>query len=146
VLEVTESTLEADSPVALDTLWALRAIGVRIAIDDFGTGYSSLSRLHRLPADVLKIDRSFVAMIKPGDHEAPLIGAIIALAKALGLRTVAEGVEEHHQAALLAHYGCDEEQGWLHGRPGEPDVIRAALAAQAGVRPSTPTVKAPTVR
>jgi diguanylate cyclase (GGDEF)-like protein len=127
VLEVTESMLEADSPAALNTLQRLRALGIRIAIDDFGTGYSSLSRLNHLPADILKIDQSFVAALGPDDREAPLIGAITALAAALGLNTVAEGVEEPYQATLLTEYGCDEAQGWLHGKPGPPELIGTAL-------------------
>ncbi|MFG1926884.1 putative bifunctional diguanylate cyclase/phosphodiesterase [Cryptosporangium sp. NPDC048952] len=131
VLEVTESTLQADSPTAVDALHTLRRAGVRIAIDDFGTGYSSLSRLQHLPADILKIDQSFVAALQPTDQAAPLIAAITALAHALRLRTVAEGVEEHYQAALLAHHGCDEAQGWLHGRPSEPERIAEVLEAQA---------------
>ncbi|GAA3390625.1 bifunctional diguanylate cyclase/phosphodiesterase [Cryptosporangium minutisporangium] len=128
VLEVTESTLDAESAAALEVLRRLRGLGVRIAIDDFGTGYSSLSRLHRLPADILKIDRSFVAELRPTDQEAPVIAAITALARTLGLRTVAEGVEEPYQAALLRRYGCDEIQGWLCGRPGDGDLVGAALA------------------
>ncbi|MFG1927061.1 putative bifunctional diguanylate cyclase/phosphodiesterase [Cryptosporangium sp. NPDC048952] len=136
VLEVTESTMEADSPVALDALRRLRADGVRIAIDDFGTGYSSLSRLHHLPADILKIDRSFVSTIKPQDNGAPLIAAITGLAHALGLTTVAEGVEQQYQADVLRHHACDENQGWLHGRPDEPELIHAALAQQALSQPS----------
>ena len=130
VLEVTESMLEADSPRALATLRRLRALGIRIAIDDFGTGYSSLGRLDRLPADILKIDRSFVTKIgaaAPDGGDAPLITAIVALAAALGLRTVAEGVEDVHQAAVLAHHGCDEGQGWLFGRPGDAAAVRNAL-------------------
>ncbi|GAA0224974.1 bifunctional diguanylate cyclase/phosphodiesterase [Cryptosporangium japonicum] len=136
VLEVTESTMEADSPVALDALRRLRADGVRIAIDDFGTGYSSLSRLHHLPADILKIDRSFVSTIQPQDNGAPLIAAITGLAHALGLTTVAEGVEQQYQADVLRHHGCDENQGWLHGRPDDPELIHAALAQQALSQPS----------
>ncbi|TQS45990.1 putative bifunctional diguanylate cyclase/phosphodiesterase [Cryptosporangium phraense] len=140
VLEVTESTMEADSQVALDVLRRLRADGVRIAIDDFGTGYSSLSRLHHLPADILKIDRSFVMTIQPQDTGAPLIAAITGLAHALGLTTVAEGVEHEYQARVLAHHGCDENQGWLHGRPDAPELIHAALAQQA-LSPGEPFVK-----
>ncbi|EXG82825.1 putative bifunctional diguanylate cyclase/phosphodiesterase [Cryptosporangium arvum] len=139
VLEVTESTLQADSPCAIDALRALREAGVRIAIDDFGTGYSSLSRLQHLPADILKIDQSFVAALKPEDHAAPLVAAVTALAHALGLRTVAEGVEEHYQTVLLAHHGCDEVQGWLHGRPGEPARIGEALAEQERSARAAPT-------
>ncbi|MFI5960023.1 EAL domain-containing protein [Cryptosporangium sp. NPDC051539] len=137
VLEVTESTLHADSHTALETLERLRGHGIRVAIDDFGTGYSSLSRLQHLPADILKIDQSFVAPLRASDTSAPLIAAIAALAHAIGLRTVAEGVEEHHQAALLAHHECDEAQGWLYGRPGHPDPIRGALASQARALPPT---------
>jgi diguanylate cyclase (GGDEF)-like protein len=131
VLEVTESTLQADSSTAIDALAKLRGHGVRIAIDDFGTGYSSLSRLQHLPADILKIDQSFVAALRPTDQSAPLIAAITALAHAMGLRTVAEGVEEHYQAELLAYHGCDEAQGWLHGRPDNPELIADALATPA---------------
>jgi EAL domain-containing protein (putative c-di-GMP-specific phosphodiesterase class I)/GGDEF domain-containing protein len=138
VLEVTESMLEADSPVALETLRRLRALGIRIAVDDFGTGWSSLSRLDRLPADILKIDRSFVAAIAPEATSAPLVAAITALAAALGLRTVAEGVEEEHQATVLARHGVDEVQGWLHGRPGDSAAIRAALGRPAVDRPDLP--------
>ncbi|GAA0239946.1 hypothetical protein GCM10009539_26560 [Cryptosporangium japonicum] len=139
VLEVTESTLQADSPTAIDALRALRAAGVRIAIDDFGTGYSSLSRLQHLPADILKIDQSFVAALRPEDHAAPLVAAVTALAHALGLRTVAEGVEEHYQTVLLAHHGVDEVQGWLHGRPGAPERISEALTEQARSAQPAPT-------
>ncbi|MFG1921674.1 putative bifunctional diguanylate cyclase/phosphodiesterase [Cryptosporangium sp. NPDC048952] len=138
VLEVTESMLEADSPVALTALHRLRALGIRIAVDDFGTGWSSLSRLDRLPADILKIDQSFVAAIPPDATSAPLIAAITALAMALGLRTVAEGIEEPHQATVLAQHGCDEGQGWLYGRPGDPAAIREALARDTPLRPTHP--------
>ena len=131
VIEVTESMLDADSAIALNTLHRLRAVGIRIAIDDFGTGYSSLSRLSHLPADTIKIDRSFVAEIPPDAQAAPLIAAITALAQALGMGTVAEGVEEPYQAVLLAQHGCDEVQGWLYGHPGPPGVIREALQLRA---------------
>lgn len=138
VLEVTESTLHADSHTALDTLARLREHGIRVAIDDFGTGYSSLSRLQHLPADILKIDRSFVAPLHDTDTDAPLIAAITALAHAIGLRTVAEGVEEHHQATLLRHHECDEVQGWLYGRPGDGASVRTALESQAAQLASRP--------
>lgn len=130
VLELTESTLEADTPEALDVLHRLRAHGIRIAIDDFGTGYSSLGRLNHLPADIVKIDRSFVAPLEPGQTDAPVITAITALASAFGLRTVAEGIEHEYQAAQLTAAGCDELQGWLHGRPGPAEIVHHALTAQ----------------
>jgi len=140
VLEVTESTLDADSALALDVLRRLRSLGIRIAIDDFGTGYSSLSRLHRLPTDILKIDRSFVAELHSTDQDAPVVAAITALARSLGLRTVAEGVEEPFQAALLRRYGCDEIQGWLYGRPGDSGLIAAALAGPVADRGADPVL------
>ncbi|GAA0251600.1 hypothetical protein GCM10009539_40950 [Cryptosporangium japonicum] len=143
VLEVTESTLDADSVAALEVLRRLRTLGIRIAIDDFGTGYSSLSRLHRLPADILKIDRSFVAALGAGEEDAPIVAAITGLARTLGLRTVAEGVEDQHQADVLRRYGCDEFQGWLYGRAGEPERIAAALAPGAGERLSGPSLRSP---
>jgi len=116
VLEVTESSLAAEHGVSVAALEELRRGGIRIAIDDFGTGYSSLSRLAHLPVDILKIDRSFVSSIVPG-RPAPIIASITALAEALGLATVAEGIEHHDQATVLARHGCDRGQGWLYGRP-----------------------------
>ncbi|WP_051571008.1 putative bifunctional diguanylate cyclase/phosphodiesterase [Cryptosporangium arvum] len=129
VLEVTESMLEADAPVALAALEALRADGVRIAIDDFGTGYSSLSRLDRLPVDILKIDRAFVTTLTPDTGVAPVITAIVALANALGMSTVAEGIEEPFQAAALIAHGCGAGQGWLYGRPGPASQLAELAAA-----------------
>ena len=116
VLEVTESSLAAEQGTSVAALEELRRGGIRIAIDDFGTGYSSLSRLAHLPVDILKIDRSFVSSIVPG-RPAPIIASITALAEALDLATVAEGIEHHDQATVLARHGCDRGQGWLYGRP-----------------------------
>lgn len=89
VLEVTETSIGADADVSMRTLQQLRQLGVRVAVDDFGVGYSSLSRLDRLPVDVLKLDRSFVAAIPNDGSAAPLIAAVAALAAAVGLETVA---------------------------------------------------------
>jgi diguanylate cyclase (GGDEF)-like protein len=141
VLEVTESMLEADAPVALAALEALRADGVRIAVDDFGTGYSSLSRLDRLPVDILKIDRAFVMALRPDTAVAPVITAIVALAHALGMSTVAEGIEEPYQAAALIAHGCGAGQGWLYGRPGPGE----ALAKLAEAPPPPPLAAVPTL-
>jgi diguanylate cyclase (GGDEF)-like protein len=123
VLEITETTLDADTADVVDALRALRETGVRIAIDDFGTGFSSLSRLDRLPVDVLKIDRSFVAALTDGFSDAPLVAAVVALGHALGLTLVAEGIEDVHQREQLAGMGCDEGQGYLFGRPMPADLI-----------------------
>jgi EAL domain-containing protein (putative c-di-GMP-specific phosphodiesterase class I) len=115
VIEVTESTLDADQPTVTDTLHQLRDMGVLIAIDDFGTGYSSLSRLDRLPVDILKIDRTFVAAMPDGG--GPIMQALIGLAHGLNLTIVAEGIETQRQADILRRLGCDKGQGFLFGRP-----------------------------
>jgi EAL domain-containing protein (putative c-di-GMP-specific phosphodiesterase class I) len=112
-LEITESTLMQDEPRVVAALEALRAAGLRISIDDFGTGYSSLAYLRRLPVDTLKVDRSFVQGIADNEGDAALTAAIVSMARALGLRTVAEGVETEAQRDLLRSFGCDEMQGWL---------------------------------
>ena len=115
VLEVTESTLAADDPVAGAALARLRAGGVRVAMDDFGTGYSSLARLTHLPFDVLKVDRAFVQQLdEPGYH---LLECILTLARRTGLCTVVEGIERTDQAATAIALGADLVQGWLFGRP-----------------------------
>ena len=113
VIEITEGLLDVESPVVLGTLRALRAHGVRVAMDDFGTGYSSLARLGRLQLDILKIDRSFVDVVGGPESEAPLVTSILALAAALRLRVIAEGVQTPDQARWLRDRGCDEAQGYL---------------------------------
>ncbi len=137
VLEVTETTLGADAEGAMRVLRRLRALGVRVAIDDFGVGYSSLSRLNRLPIDILKLDRSFVAALgtqeRHGSDGEHLVRAIAGLADAVRLSTVAEGIEDEAQAQRLARYGFAEGQGYLFGRPG---AIADLLVADA------PTVSA----
>ena len=132
-VEITESTLMQDEPRVVAALEALRARGTRIAIDDFGTGYSSLAYLRRLPVDILKIDRSFVQGIADSEGDAALTAAIVSMARALGLRTVAEGVETEAQRALLLRFGCDEMQGWLVSRAVSAEEIEERLRAGAGV-------------
>jgi PAS domain S-box-containing protein/diguanylate cyclase (GGDEF)-like protein len=117
-IEVTEGTLLEDASVAIDQLRALRRHGVEVAIDDFGTGYSSLSRLADLPIDVLKIDRSFVNKLDSDSTSGrKLVGTVISLAHAFGMKSVAEGVETESQLALLWQMGCDQAQGYLYSRP-----------------------------
>jgi predicted signal transduction protein with EAL and GGDEF domain len=117
VLEITESTLMADPTRTLAILERLRAMNVRVAIDDFGTGHSSLTYLKRLLVDELKIDRSFVKDIVTDATDRIIVRSTIDLAHGLGLRVVAEGVEDAITRALLADLGCDEAQGFHIGRP-----------------------------
>jgi len=112
-IEITESVILHEEDRVIETLHAIREMGVRIALDDFGTGYSSLSYLRRLPVDVLKIDMAFVRGIARTSEDAALARAIIAMADALDLAVVAEGVETPEQMALLRTWGCDEMQGFL---------------------------------
>ncbi|HJW50027.1 MAG TPA: EAL domain-containing protein [Candidatus Limnocylindria bacterium] len=116
-LEVTESAVMADAHRAVSVLTRLREMGVRIAIDDFGTGYSSLAYLQRLPVDTLKIDRSFVRDVTRDPARRAIIRAVIEMARALNLHTVAEGVEDVDTWALLATLGAGSAQGYLIARP-----------------------------
>ncbi|GAA5161655.1 sensor domain-containing protein [Amycolatopsis dongchuanensis] len=116
-LEITESALMRDSVLAGETLTALRELGVRLAIDDFGTGYSSLAQLQRLTLDTLKIDRSFVTRLGESDDAEVIVKSIIAMAHAVKLTVVAEGVENERQLELLRELDCDQAQGYLLGRP-----------------------------
>lgn len=115
VLEVTETTLEAQANRAKDSLSSLTDLGVEVAIDDFGTGYSSLSRLHSMPANYLKLDREFVRGIA-NEKPSPLLAVIAAMGRALGLPIIAEGVESADQAATLKRLGYAIGQGWLYHR------------------------------
>ncbi|MEA2249345.1 MAG: hypothetical protein QOH46_3874 [Solirubrobacteraceae bacterium] len=132
VLEITESVVMESGTGPIETLDALKALGVRLALDDFGAGYSSLAHLHRFPLDVLKIDRSFTAAIGDDDQGASIAGAIVSLAQALGLVTVAEGIEDVAQQRALERMGCMFAQGYLFARPQPPEafdeVLRAARA------------------
>lgn len=116
-LELTEGVVMSDVDASVATLNRLKELGVSIAIDDFGTGYSSLSYLKRFPIDTLKIDRSFITDITSNPQDESIANAIIALAKSLGLETVAEGVETEEQFELLQTMGCDIIQGYLFGKP-----------------------------
>jgi diguanylate cyclase (GGDEF)-like protein len=116
-LEITESVIMQDVNHSIDSLLAIRALGVTIAIDDFGTGFSSLNYLAKLPVDTLKIDRSFVVEMVSATGGLTLVSVIINLAQALKLNTVAEGVETEEQLRQLRLLGCDEMQGFLYGKP-----------------------------
>ena len=116
-VEITESAMMADPIRARDTLGRIHAMGVKISIDDFGTGYSSLAYLKQLPVDEVKVDRSFVADMATSDQGACIVRAVIDLGHNLGLRVVAEGVEDAETAGLLTAWGCDAAQGHHFSRP-----------------------------
>ena len=122
-VEITESAALEDTVTVAGNLDRLHAGGVRLAIDDFGTGYSSLSYLRRLPLDEVKIDRSFVAGMGAHEEDAEIVRAAVAMAHALGLTVVAEGVETTAQRDRLRLLGVDRAQGWLFGRPGPGDAL-----------------------
>lgn len=116
-LELTETVLMQHVESTASVLSALKSIGVRLAVDDFGTGYSSLSYLKRFPIDSLKIDQSFVQGITSATDDAPIVRAVITMAKSLKQRVIGEGVETEEQMAFLQAHGCDEGQGYYFSRP-----------------------------
>ena len=127
MLELTESVFfESDSDV-LRQLRQLREAGVRIAMDDFGTGYAALGRLKELPLDKVKIDRSFVAMIKTGQEHLPFFGTMINAAHDLGLKVTAEGIETPAQARYLMERGCDSLQGYLFAKPAPASELAGTM-------------------
>jgi predicted signal transduction protein with EAL and GGDEF domain len=131
-IEVTETALIEDSSVPAASLRALRSLGVKILLDDFGTGYSSLSHLQRFPIDALKIDRSFVMHLGEGEDNRAIVQAIAAMASALGLEVVAEGVETAEQGAEACALGCGLAQGYYFARPAPPAEIEALLRSRGG--------------
>jgi EAL domain-containing protein (putative c-di-GMP-specific phosphodiesterase class I) len=127
-LEVTEGVLVRDVDDVVAQLEALRALGIRIAIDDFGTGFSGLSYLRHLPADIIKIDRSFVSDLPTGRSASTLITSIVELARTLGLDVVAEGVETEEQRQALRALDCTQAQGYLFARPEPADRCTRSLS------------------
>ena len=122
-IELTETAIMQDARASISTLERLKSRGVSISIDDFGTGYSSLSYLKRLPLDTLKIDQSFVRDIATDNNDAAIVRAIIGLARSLGIKVLAEGVEDDTQLSFLNNYGCNYGQGFLFGRPLVPEAF-----------------------
>lgn len=147
-LEITENIAMADAERSVVVLSELKALGVRLSIDDFGTGYSSLCRLQRFPVDILKIDRSFVAGMNSDPETHEIVRIIVMLAHNLGLKVVAEGIEEPEQMAMLQELGCEFGQGYLFSKPASAEAIEQLLTihhsaqspqarAQAAGSPST---------
>jgi EAL domain-containing protein (putative c-di-GMP-specific phosphodiesterase class I) len=130
-LEITEGALMADPRRVLATLSRLRRLGVAVALDDFGTGYSSLTHLRRLPLSEVKIDRSFVLGMAGDGEDAAIVRSTVELGTALGLRVVAEGVEDERTWRMLAAAGCEVAQGWFCARAMPGAELRGWLARHA---------------
>lgn len=133
-LEVTESQIMENRGVAIGSLRRLREAGVRIAIDDFGTGHSSLACLHAFPTDVLKVDRAFVANLDRDPNLVALLRSVTEMARTLGKRVVAEGIETDAQHRLLSELACDMGQGYRFSRPLAPEHVLAFCAQRAGLK------------
>ena len=129
-VEITESVAMDDVESTVGTLLQLRALGVRVGIDDFGTGYSSLSYLRRLPVDVLKIDKSFVARLGDDLVDSAIVSSVVNLARSLGIAVVAEGVETEQQRLELRALGCPVAQGYYFSRPLSPEAATELVASE----------------
>ena len=130
-LEITESAMMADPTRAMRVLSEVHDLGVRVSIDDFGTGYSSLGYLKGLPVDEVKVDQSFVKEMASDRQDACIVRSVIDLGHNLGLRVVAEGIEDRATAELLAVWGCDYGQGYYFSRPLDPDDFAAWVGRPA---------------
>ena len=135
ILEVTESALATNPDGGVAALARLKSFGVRIAIDDFGTGFSSLSTLAVLPADILKIDRSFLAGLPQDAPAAAMLEGILEVARKLDMAVIAEGIEDTGQLGLLRSLGCDMGQGFLLAGPSPSPILEALLASGARLQP-----------
>jgi diguanylate cyclase (GGDEF)-like protein/PAS domain S-box-containing protein len=141
-LEITETIAMADAEKSGMVLSDLKALGVRLDIDDFGTGYSSLSRLQRFPVDTLKIDRNFVSRMDSDRDTNEIVRIIITLAHNLGLKVVAEGVENQTQVAMLRELGCEKAQGYLFSKPVDHVEIEKLLSNNRATNTSGTLAKA----
>jgi diguanylate cyclase (GGDEF)-like protein/PAS domain S-box-containing protein len=134
VVEVTETALMKDAEATVSRLHQLKLLGVKVAIDDFGTGYSSLAYLRQFPVDVLKIDRSFIASLDGSADSHALIRTMVELGRALGLTTLAEGIEDEDQLECLRQNDCQSGQGFMFSKPVEPGMVEALMAHTARSR------------
>jgi len=134
-LEITEAALMGDVVAAWAELRKVKALGVQLAIDDFGTGYSSVSYVRNFALDALKIDQSFVRAMSTCVEDTAIVKAVIHMAHALSLATVAEGVETPDQLAQLKELGCDLAQGYLFSRPQPPEAIQGLFVEASRRRP-----------
>jgi EAL domain-containing protein (putative c-di-GMP-specific phosphodiesterase class I) len=135
LIEITESALISDLDTAVRRMNELKALDVRLAVDDFGTGYSSLNYVKRFPLDFLKIDKAFVDGVTEGPESSALARAILGLAQALGLETIAEGIEDGEQAVELSRLGARLGQGYLYSPPvaasSMEELIRSGFADES---------------
>lgn len=127
-LEITESAMMENTEQTAETLKGLRALGVELSLDDFGTGYSSLSYLHRFPLDALKIDRSFITHLEDETEHFEIVRTIITLARSLGMKSIAEGVETEQQFIALQNLNCDYAQGFFFSKPLTVEIVDEMLA------------------
>lgn len=134
ILEITESVLMRDPDAVVRRIERIKTLGIRVAIDDFGTGYSSLSSLRRFPVDCLKIDRSFIAAMSESPEAVALVNTLVQLGKALGMQTLAEGIEDADQVDHLQNRDCDSGQGFLFAKPLEPAALEELLDAEGSIR------------
>jgi EAL domain-containing protein (putative c-di-GMP-specific phosphodiesterase class I) len=140
ILELTEGVLLSNDPATVAAIGALKGTGARLAIDDFGVGYSSVGYLHRLPVDILKIDKLFVAELSNPRSRA-LVEGVVSMARAMDLRVVTEGVEEWSSARSLRDLHCDLAQGYLFSRPVDLDVaIGLAIEGRVDISPMSAEV------
>jgi EAL domain-containing protein (putative c-di-GMP-specific phosphodiesterase class I) len=153
-LEVSESVVTRHAKSSLEVLTKLRATGVRLSLDDFGTGYASLGYLKGLPVDSLKIDQSFVHNLTTDTYDDTIVSTIIAMARSVNKRVVAEGVEAEKQLKFLQAHGCDEAQGYYFSKPIEASEFAKLLEAGGApffphyflANPELPTSKSHRVR
>jgi diguanylate cyclase (GGDEF)-like protein len=127
MIEITETTVMRDVGAACEHLREIKALGVSVAVDDFGTGYASLSQLQKMPADILKVDRSFISALAGGAQSRDLLQAILGVGHAMSLKVIAEGIETEDQLRTVTEMGCEMAQGFLIGRPGPAEVIEGLL-------------------
>ena len=137
-IEITETTAMTNAEATMDVLHGLRELGVSISIDDFGTGYSSLSYLKRFPITCVKVDRAFVRDMTSSEGDAAIVSAVIAIARSLRLRVIAEGVENEEQLAFLRRHGCDGAQGHFFSRPVSAESIPLLLPQPRAAKRKSP--------
>ena len=142
-VEINEQVLVADAGLVVDRLMDLHRMGVRMAIDDFGTGYASLAHLRHLPLDVIKIDPSFVAGLGHEDTLTLLTRTVVQLGRELGLRVIAEGIEQPGQLDALREMGCDYGQGFLVARPMAAPSVEALIRTSAQEPAAAPAAAGP---